>query len=218
MNWWIGIIFAVGSLLFAAGSILFLAPAIASACGLDATGINAVFFAGSVPFTTAAFLQLYQAANAPDFPPSDPEEPRPRRIFGWRPHDLGWVSCALQFPGTLLFNLNTFDPFFSGLGWLGQDVLIWVPDFVGSILFLLSGYLAFAETCHSFWRWDFADLSWWVTFANLLGCIAFMISACFAFVPPQPPGIDLAAIATTFTLLGAIGFFVGSALMLPEAA
>ena len=31
---------------------------------LDAAQINAIFFAGSIPFTTAGYLQLYQAANA----------------------------------------------------------------------------------------------------------------------------------------------------------
>ena len=64
LNWWIGIIFALGSLLFAVASVLSLAPGLAQVLSLDSTGTNAVFFAGSIPFTIAAYLQLYQAANA----------------------------------------------------------------------------------------------------------------------------------------------------------
>ncbi len=139
-------------------------------------------------------------------------------LFGWRPRDIGWLSCALQFLGTLLFNLNTFDAMLPGLDWLQQDLAIWAPDFAGSLLFLASGYLAFIETCHAHFAWRPHNISWWVTLANLLGCIAFMISAVFAFVPPQSPSFDTAAFATLFTLIGATGFLIGSLLMLPETA
>ena len=67
LNWWIGIIFAVGALLFALASVLSLWPNLAAAWSLDSTAINAIFFAGSIPFTIAAYLQLFQAANAGDF-------------------------------------------------------------------------------------------------------------------------------------------------------
>ena len=67
LNWWIGIIFALGSLLFAVAGVLSLAPALAQAWSLDATQVNAIFFMGSIPFTIAAYLQLFQAANAGEF-------------------------------------------------------------------------------------------------------------------------------------------------------
>lgn len=216
MSWWIGAVFAVGSSLFAVGSLLSLAPSLARSWSIDANEINAVFFGGSIPFTTAAYLQLFQAANAGD--PSRPGAGTTRHAvwFGWRPRDLGWLSCALQFAGTLLFNLNTFDAMKPELDWLRQDLEIWVPDLAGSILFLVSGYLAFAEACHAYWAWEPKSLSWWVTFINLLGCIAFMASAMLAFVSPQ--GLGPAPISVVFTLVGAICFLGGSALMLPEAA
>ena len=218
LNWWIGIIFAVGSLLFVAASVFFLMPALATARSLDATQINAIFFAGSFPFTIAAYLQLFQAANASDFSLQGGSGPRRVVWFGWRPHDIGWLSCALQFLGTLAFNLNTFDAMLPGLTWVQQDLAIWIPNFVGSVLFLSSGYLAFIETCHAHWAWKPTNLSWWVTFVNLLGCVGFMISALFAFVLPQLPSFDAATISVTFTLLGAIGFLSGSLMMLPESA
>ena len=217
LNWWIGNIFAVGSVLFALGSVLSLAPALARAWSLDTTQINAIFFTGSIPFTVAAYLQLYQAANAGEFSPSGSGAPAQRRRLGWRPHDAGWSSCALQLLGTVLFNFNTFDAMIPSLTWFEEDLVVWAPNIAGSILFLASGYLAFIETCHGHWGWKPGEISWCVVFANLLGCIAFMISAVFAIVFPGGPNVEAATISLGFTLLGAIGFLAGSLLMLPEA-
>lgn len=216
LNWWIGVIFAAGSLLFGLGSVLALAPQLASALRLDAAAVNAVFFAGSIPFSSAAYLQLYQAANAPGFARQEHPGPHGRRLIGWRPHEIGWLACALQFAGTLLFNVNTFDAILPGLSWMGQDLIVWVPDIAGSILFLVSGYLFFVEAGHSYWSWRPSSLTWALNFSNLLGCVAFMLSALFAFVPRSSAGFPVEALV--FTFLGAVGFFVGSALMLPETA
>lgn len=215
LNWWIGVVFAAGSLLFLLGSVLSLAPALARTWPLDT---NAIFFSGSLPFTSAAYLQLFQAANAGEFSPNGRRSPRRTAWFGWRPHDIGWLSCALQFAGTLLFNINTFDALLPGLDWLQQDLVIWTPDFAGSILFLASGYLAFIETCHAYWAWKTTSISWWVTFVNFLGCVGFMLSAVFAFVPPQAPNFDAVTLSVAFTSVGSLGFLIGSLLMLPETA
>ena len=218
LNWWIGVIFAMGSLLFAAASVLSLAPALARAWSLDSTGINTIFFAGSIPFTSAAYLQLLQAANADEFPRGGTSSPQRLALFGWRPHDLGWLSCALQFVGTILFNFNTFDAMIPSLTWFQEDLVVWAPNLIGSILFLASGYLAFIESSHAHWAWKPKSLSWWVVFMNLLGCVGFMISALFAIYLPGPPNIEAVTVSVLFTLLGAIGFLVGSLLMLPETA
>jgi hypothetical protein len=103
------------------------------------------------------------------------------------------------------------------LTWFQQDLVIWAPNIIGSILFLASGYLAFIETCHTHWAWKPRSISWWVVFTNLLGCMGFMASALFAIVLPGLPNIEAVTVAVLFTLLGAIGFLVGSLLMLPEA-
>jgi hypothetical protein len=215
LNWWIGVIFAVGSAHFVVGSVLAIGPILARLESLDP---NWIFFAGSIPFTTAAYLQLFQAANAGDPAAPNGPPPRHRAVFGWKPGEIGWLSCALQFLGTLLFNANTFDATLHGLSWWQQDLAVWVPDFVGSILFLVSGYLAFGETCHTYWAWKPQSLSWWITFTNLLGCVSFMISAFFAFVPREAFPVNAAQISVCFTLLGAFGFLAGSLLVLPEAS
>jgi len=203
LNWWIGSLFALGSSLFALGSVASLWPELAGALSLRPAGISALFFGGSLPFTTAAYLQLHQAT-------------KPRCWLGWWPRDVGWLSCALQFPGTLLFNVNTFDAMGPEHSWVGQDLAIWTPDLLGSILFLLSGYLAFLETCRAPWAWQPDSLPWWVTFTNLVGCSGFMIAALTSFVPPHSDSPAVVLVSLSFTLIGALGFLIGSLLMLAE--
>ena len=64
--------------------------------------------------------------------------------------------------------------------------------------------------------WMPNKLNWWVTFTNLIGCLAFMASAFFAFVPSEPMAFDAGGVSIVFTLIGAMGFLVGSILLLPE--
>jgi hypothetical protein len=215
LNWWIGVVFAVGAGLFALGCALFLYPPVATALSVTEEQANAVFFAGSIPFTTAAYLQLYQAANAGTMLGAR----KPGRAWiGWRPGDAGWLSCALQFIGTVLFNFNTYDALIPGLSWWQQDLYIWAPNVLGSILFLSSGYLAWIEICHKHFAWEPEHISWWIGGINLLGCIAFMISSLFAFTPAQAFSFDAMTVSLVFTLLGAIAFFLGAILLLPETA
>jgi hypothetical protein len=218
LNWWIGTIFAAGSLLFAFASVLSLVPSLARMWPVDTAEINAIFFAGSIPFTVAAYLQLFQAANVAPFPPMNAEEPGRMHVVGWKPNDVGWLSCALQFVGTILFNFNTFDAMIPSLTWFEEDLLVWVPNIIGSILFLASGYLAFIETCHGYWGWQLRSISWWVVFINLLGCVGFMVSALFSIFLPGQPDATMVTLAVAFTLQGAVCFLVGSLLMLPETA
>ncbi len=220
LNGWIASLFAVGAFLFGLGSVLSLWPQLAKTWQISSAGVGMVFFAGSIPFTLAAYLQLFQSANTSGADLSDQSHPSAaptRRVwFGWQPGAIGWLSCTLQFMGTLLFNVNTFDAMIPGLSWVRQDEAVWLPNFAGSALFLASGYLAWAETCHHYWGWRPRDLSWWITAINLLGCIAFMISACLAIALPHTLSLETTRLSVTFTLLGAIGFWLGAVLMLVE--
>jgi len=212
MNWWIGAIFAIGSACFVVASCLSLAPGWAKWLGLESY-INAIFFVGSVPFTIAAWLQLHLVANTEAQPPSGS---RWRRVWiGWRPSDHGWLGCMLQFVGTLLFNVNTFDAMSPSINWFQHDLEVWLPDIVGSILFLASGSLAYTESNRL--RGALGPNQWTqsVVFINLFGCIGFMISACFALALPETPS-SLIVISTAFTLQGAVCFLIGSLMMLPR--
>lgn len=208
--------FAVGSMLFITGAYLSLAPDQAQALALNLPNVNLIFFFGSIFFTLAAYLQLSQAAHAEPHP-GTPNPAHQPTLFGWRPRDPGWLASATQFVGTLLFNANTFDAMLGG-GWLRQDLLVWGPDMAGSILFLISGYLTVIETCHSWFNWRPRSLAWWIVMINLLGCIAFMGSAIFAFVPPAGALPSTVALSIGLTFVGAVGFLVGALLSILESA
>jgi len=178
-----------------------------------------VFFVGSIAFTIAAYIQVFQSANAgPTEKAAHVRPTRKIRAVGWRPADIGWLSSVLQFIGTLLFNASTYDAILGGGGWFRQDLTIWGPDFVGSSFFLASGYLAFSECCDGYWRWKPGSLSWWIVFVNLVGCIAFMGSAVFAFVPLSAPSFGFVLASNLLTLVGSAGFLVGSLLLFPECS
>ena len=64
--WWIGVLFAFGSACFALGAL----PAYADGVGTNAD--NLTYFIGSIFFTTAAFLQYFEAASTNPHPRPDP--------------------------------------------------------------------------------------------------------------------------------------------------
>ncbi len=218
LNWWIGLVFAIGATFFALGCLLVLSPSWANAWEMTTQQVNAMFFVGSIPFTTAAYLQLYQAANAAKDISNRNSTPKRRVFFGWAPQDIGWHASMAQLVGTVLFNFNTFDAMLPGLTWVEEEIAVWIPNILGSILFLYSGYLTYAETIHKSFGWKLDNLSWWVSVINFHGCIAFMFSAVFAFVLPKPLFAEATTISVILTLIGAICFFIGALLMLPEAA
>ena len=208
LNWWIAVLFMIGSSGFILGSILFLA-------GYSNYGvINLSFFVGSIFFTSAGYCQYNQSINAGTTEGVDAPQAR-RKWLAIQPGRIDfWVTFS-QFLGTIMFNFNTFDAFLD-LRWFGQDLLIWVPDMVGSVLFQISGTLAIVEICASWWCWRRRELNWWITIINFIGCVAFLISAFMAFIRPQPIFANLATWATVFTLIGAACFFTGAYLMWPE--
>ncbi|MEX0430887.1 hypothetical protein [Spiribacter insolitus] len=205
--------FAVGSLLFMLGAGLSLVPN-----PLTPTQIAIVFFAGSIPFTIGGFLQNFQAANTTDFSPSGDVQPGRRlHLVGWRPGSLGWLSTVTQFIGTVAFNFNTFDAIHPIAGWYDQDITIWVPGMIGSVLFLVSGYLAFMEASHGFWSWRPASLDWWIVSVNLLGCIFFMTAAITAFIPDGRAPAWIGIIANVHLWLGGACFFIAALLTIIES-
>jgi len=217
INWWIGSLFALGSVLFVLGSVFSLWPGLAQIWQLSSEGVNIIYFLGSIPFTTAAYLQLHQAAQSEKTALHQRNKESKPHWIGWYPSSAGWLSAATQFLGTLLFNISTYDALLPALDRLQQDQIVWAPDFAGSVLFLISGYLAYIEFGHSYWVWNPARISWWVVTINLLGCIGFMVSAFFAFVPAASSSFNGIIVSVSFTLVGGLFFLGGSLLMLPES-
>jgi hypothetical protein len=218
LAWWIALLFMVGSACFAAGSFASNWPQYWPADYLSSRAINTVFFTGSLFFTTAAGLQVLEAINGDvaDIGASGGTVHRTWRWFAWKPHNAGYSAGLIQFVGTLLFNFNTGDALLSQLTLLEAEVLIWSPDVIGSICFLVSSYLALVEVSHRVWSPQPAQLSWWIVMINLLGSIAFMLSAVFGFLLPSGRCTEWLWGANFYTLVGAICFFVASYLMIPE--
>ena len=108
---WEARLFAVGSACFALGAV----PGYASLVGAMADNIT--YAIGSVFFTTASFVQLRLTGRW---------QPGGWRSAGWS----DWWAAAIQFVGTLLFNLSTFRAVFDA-----DADKVWRPDAFGCIAF-----------------------------------------------------------------------------------
>ncbi|WP_029057247.1 hypothetical protein [Stappia stellulata] len=213
-NCWMGLTFAVGASLFMLGSLLSLVPS--SLSGLQ---INCIFFAGSIPFTLAGYLQHFQAANTPAFAGIGVpvEQTEGIRWIGWQPASPGWWCTLAQLIGTIAFNFNTFDAIRPPTGQLAQDFMIWVPGMIGSVCFLVSGYLAYIEAGHAHISFRPRDLDWCIAAINLSGCFAFMIASTLAYVPAVREPAWIPELSNLNLLVGATCFLAGALLLMVEA-
>jgi hypothetical protein len=218
LAWWIALSFIIGSACFGLGAFASNWPHYSPAWLGDSGIINSVFFVGSLFFTNAAWLQLLEAINGDvtDIGTATGTHHRSWRWVAWKPHNAGYSASLIQFVGTLLFNFNTADAMISKLTLVEEELLIWTPDVIGSICFLVASYLALIEVSHRFWSFQPRQLGWWIVIINLLGSVAFMLAAVFSFFLPSSGNAEWLWGANFFTLAGAVAFFVASYLMIPE--
>jgi hypothetical protein len=205
-GWWIAVLFAVGSLLFALGSV----PAYVSAAGTRWDSVT--FFAGSLFFTSAAFLCYREAVDAGP----EGQTPGHRRFFVVQPRRIDWWATAVQLAGTLYFNVSTGVAMAANLTAQAAHQHVWRPDAVGSACFLVASALAWFEVCHAWAAWRPRLLSWWITLLNLLGSVAFGVSAVAGYISPVTGQLRNAERANLGTLVGAVCFLAGALLLLPE--
>ncbi len=144
------------------------------------------------------------------------ETPRPWRWIGWLPRNLGYLACTAQLLGTILFNFNTADALIGGLSWREEDLLIWTPNMLGCACFLLSSGLAWVELSHGAWSFAPRSASWWIVAANLIGSVAFQLSALHSFVRPGAPDPHELWLAGFYTFVGGACFLLGAYLLVPE--
>jgi hypothetical protein len=204
-------LFVVGASCFALGTI----PAYVDAVGAAADATT--FFVGSIFFTSASYFQLVQA-QSPGMTGVDERHQHARvrvRPWAWRPRDMSWLAAATQFPGTLFFNHSTFAALAHNLTAAEADKMVWRPDVFGSVLFLVSSAYAIAALGSGLWRPRLRDLPWWIAWLNMLGSVAFMASAIASYVLPSTDAVIDVPLSNAGTLLGAVCFLVGAALMLP---
>jgi hypothetical protein len=176
---WVAAGFGIGSVCFIVGPF----PGFVELVGerADAT----VFFVGSLFFTSAAGLELRHATRD-----------RPRR-------DATWWSAAVQFAGTLFFNVSTGAALLGDLSAQQENRLIWAPDVFGSTCFLVSAVLGYRATVGSHT----------MAAVNLAGCVFFGFSAIASFVVPDTGSILALAAANWNTAAGALCFLIGAVML-----
>jgi peptidoglycan/LPS O-acetylase OafA/YrhL len=118
--------------------------------------------------------------------------------------------------GTLYFNVSTGNAMRVDLTAQAANQHVWRPDAVGSVCFLVASALAWFEVCHGWAGWRPRSWSWWITLANLVGSVAFGVSAVAGYINPATGQLHNAERSNLGTLAGAVCFFVGALLLLPE--
>ena len=194
-NWVAALAFTVGGSLFALGA------AVAQLGSGDATTAASIYFAGGLFFNTGGYAGLLLAINA--------QSAERWRWWSYEPHRLDWLSAFVLFVGTLAFGISLLDSFLDGLTTQGENRLIWTPEVIGCVLFLISGHLAMRGICGRFRpcvRWG--DLGWWIVAINQLGSTLFMVSALAAFIRPETSSEINVDVANWGTLTGALCFAI----------
>lgn len=182
---WMALFFASGSTCFLIGPF----PGFANLVGDAADAIT--FFVGSILFTVGGALQSSLA-----FPE--------RRFSG--AGRAAWWAAIVQSAGTLFFNRTTYQAMYTALSNPEYNKLVWRPDLLGSICFLVSGMIAYRASARHGWLPARGSQGWWEPSINLMGCIFFGVSAIAAYVVPSRGSvIDLAAVNWN-TSLGAACF------------
>src|SRR4051794_15384543 len=209
-SWWIAVLFIVGSACF------FVAPFRIYFSWVGGQGVALTFFVGSLFFTTAAALQWLETINAA----RAPGEPRSRRLrlVSWEPRRIDWWASWVQLVGTLFFNVTTFRGLTTTTEATSYDQVVWRPDALGCICFLVSGYLAFVEVTGRLLRRPPRTIEGGIVSVNLFGCVAFGVSALAGYVLPATGSLVAATVANVTTSVGGLAFLVGAVLLLPEDA
>jgi len=185
---WMALAFALGSSCFLVGPF----PGYLELVGDSADAIT--FFVGSILFTIGGALQSRLAWPS-------------RRSPG--DGRAAWWSSIVQSAGTLFFNVTTFEAMHTALTSSQYDQRVWLPDWRGSICFLVSGAIAYRASSRRRWHGWLpvrGGPGWWQPAVNLLGCVFFGISAVAGYVVPSTGSmLDMAA-ANWNTSLGAACF------------
>jgi hypothetical protein len=185
------------------GSLFALGAAVAELGSADPTAPACIYFAGGLFFNTGGYVSVLQVIN---------ESPRDRwRWWAWEPRRVEWVSAAVLFAGTIVFGINLIDSFIDGLTAKQQNRLIWAPDMVGCILFLVSGHLALSLLCRRRICWMPRRGIWWIDVLNQAGSYLFLVSALAAYVNPETSSSVNEAVSNWGTFGGAACFALAGA-------
>ncbi|MEU9482748.1 hypothetical protein AB0D83_03620 [Streptomyces decoyicus] len=195
------------------GALFVLGAAFAQFSSMNSLGTATIYFVGGIFFTLGGYASLVQAINAPRRESAAGSLTTHRfRWWSYEPGRIDWVSTFVLFAGTLVFGVNLLDSFLQGLTVQQMNRLVWAPDMVGCLLFLISGQLAVIEVCHGRLCLERRSLGWWIVALNQLGSVLFMVAALAAFTRPETGSPAGVGIANWGTLTGALCFAVAGVL------
>ena len=183
----IGRLFMVGSFCFALASLPFMSD-------FDNRVAGVIYFIGSI-FFTAAGAETFRYVEAGD--------------------RLDLVASAIQLVGTIMFNLNCYAALFDGLDRHSQQALVWLPDALGSVCFLIASWIAVVVWRHARKAGHGDRRGGEIAWLNLIGSVFFGFSAIASVVLKTGQQVNLEA-ATWFTFAGAVCFLVGAYLLVPR--
>jgi hypothetical protein len=182
---WMAALFAAGSLCFLIGPF----PGYVDLVGGSADAVT--FFAGSILFTAGGAVQTWLAYHE-------------RRSPG--AGRAAWWAATVQFAGTVFFNVTTYRAMHTALSESTYNQLVWRPDALGSICFLVSGAIAYRASSRRGWLPARGSPGWWEASVNLLGCIFFGVAAVAGYVVPATGSLLDVAAANWNTVAGAACF------------
>jgi hypothetical protein len=210
-SWWMALLFAIGSLCFA------LAAFVSQWASAPRPAIGVTFFVGSIFFTWRPICSSARPSTSSTARCAVPRACGGGPPRGSRDGSTGWHRPSSS-PARLFFNVSTFAGMKHGFDARQSDLRVWTPDVFGSICFLVSSELAYAEVCHRWVCLRARSLSWRIVTLNLVGSIAFGVSAVASLVEPSTQEPVSAAIANAGTTVGALCFLAGAILLPLEAA
>jgi hypothetical protein len=189
--------FILGASLFALGSAPWLGGQ------LGTVGANVTFFVGAWFFTAGAFIQLALSG------------PYRIQVSGRVGLRAVWLAAAVQFLGTLLFNISTGAALHSR-SVRDERLEVWVPNAEGSVAFLISACIAVIPLLRGRQYWRPRSPDWLSTWFNMLGSIAFGVSSLGAIILENGELLN-SRLASAGTFVGALFFLATSGVMLPTA-
>lgn len=210
----------VAAVAFIVGGVLFAVGAGVSQFGQfgragTSTMVSAlVYFIGGLFFNTGGYTSLLEVINAPRREVTGMPDSTRWKWWSYEPLCVDWLSACTLFAGTLVFGINLLDSFLRGLTVRETNRLIWAPDMVGCVLFLVSGHLALFAIRHGTPGVRGRGLAWWTAAVNQFGSALFMVSALAAFTRPATGSLVNEGVANWGTLTGALCFSVAGTLQL----
>lgn len=207
-SYWMSVTFLQGSVCVTFSSVIGL---------LDMPALEHLKFwpmtIGCGLFLIGCYIEYLQVINMP----KQSAEQNSYLVADWSKvrERVGLESCAgavTYFLGALVFTVGVIADFFPGKSEVVTYVFVWVPNTMGSTLFLCGGL---CEILHNkifrggaTWR----ELVWWASLCNTIGAILFLVGSAAPMCAPPGKGVDYVTNLTW--CLGGFAFLVSSILMI----